>query len=145
MGLVCPGVGSPPCTLSISHPSLTPRSATFPMEVGGVRAALGLSLSCMSGLSLISPAWFQSPSSSYGVFTYCSWPQGDRWNQSCVTFGSMKDMPSLSWKVRHKLFQGCWLPKSGLRGSFADQWVSQCLSTQDLSTQQLSGTPWNSA
>lgn len=72
-----------------------------------MRAALGLSLTGMSGLSLISPAWFQSLSSSYGIFTYCSWPPGDCWNQSCVTFGSLKDMPSLAWKVRHKLFQGC--------------------------------------
>lgn len=64
-------------------------------------AALGLSLTGMSGLSLVSPAWFQSSSFSYGVFVYCSWPQGDRWNQSCVTFGSPKDMPGLAWKVRH--------------------------------------------
>lgn len=113
MDLVCPGAGSPHHTLFISHLGLIPRSATFPMEAG-VRAALGLSLTSMSGLSLVSPAWFQSPSSSYGVFTYCSWPQGDRWNQSCVTFGSLKDMPSLPWKVRYKLFQSCWLPRSGL-------------------------------
>lgn len=144
MDLVCPGAGSPPCTPFISLLGLTPRSATFPMEVG-VRAALGLSLTSMSGLSLISPAWFQSPFSSYGVFTYCSWPQGDRWNQSCVTFWSLKDMPTLPWKVRHKFFQGCWLPGNGLRESFADQWVTQCLSTQDLSAQQLSRTPTNSA
>ncbi|XP_021078154.2 transmembrane protein 211 [Mus pahari] len=89
-------------------PGLPPRSATFRMEVG-VRAALGLSLTCMSGLSLISPAWFQSPSFSYGVFTYCSWPQGDCWNQSCVTFGSLKDMPSLAWKVSAATLLGGWL------------------------------------
>ena len=105
--------------LTSSHPlhlslGLTPRPATFPMEVG-VRAALGLSLTSMSGLSLISPAWFQGPSSSYGVFTYCSWPQGDCWNQSCVIFGSLKDMPSLPWKVRHGLFHWRWLPRNGLR------------------------------
>ncbi|XP_052023472.1 LHFPL tetraspan subfamily member 7 protein [Apodemus sylvaticus] len=78
------------------------------MEVG-VRAALGLTLTSMSGLSLISPAWFQSPSFSYGVFTYCSWPQGDCWNQSCVIFGSLKDMPSLPWKVSAATLLGGWL------------------------------------
>ncbi|XP_032742376.1 transmembrane protein 211 [Rattus rattus] len=78
------------------------------MEVG-VRAALGLSLTSMSGLSLISPAWFQSPFSCYGVFTYCFWPQGDRWNQSCVTFWSLKDMPTLPWKVSAAMLLGGWL------------------------------------
>ncbi|EGW11969.1 Transmembrane protein 211 [Cricetulus griseus] len=78
------------------------------MEVS-VRAALGLSLTGMSGLSLISPAWFQSPSFSYGVFAYCSWPQGDRWNQSCVTFGSLKDMPGLAWKVSAVMLLEGWV------------------------------------
>ncbi|XP_031198114.1 transmembrane protein 211 isoform X2 [Mastomys coucha] len=110
MDLVCPGAGSPHHTLFISHLGLTPRSATLPMEVEvGVRAVLGLSLTSMSGLSLISPAWFQSPSSSYGVFIYCSWPQNDHWNQSCVTFGSLKDMPSLPWKVSAAALLGGWL------------------------------------
>ncbi|XP_051018124.1 LHFPL tetraspan subfamily member 7 protein [Acomys russatus] len=77
------------------------------MEVG-VRAALGLSLTSMAGLSLISPAWFQSSAFSYGVFTYCSWPQSDRWNQSCVTFGSLKDMPGLAWKVSAAMLLGGW-------------------------------------
>ncbi|XP_055461696.1 LOW QUALITY PROTEIN: LHFPL tetraspan subfamily member 7 protein [Psammomys obesus] len=75
----------------------------------GVRAALGLSLTGMSGFSLVSPAWFQSPAFCYGVFTYCSWPQGDRWNQSCVTFGSLKDMPGLAWKVSAAMLLGGWL------------------------------------
>ncbi|XP_036027568.1 transmembrane protein 211 [Onychomys torridus] len=78
------------------------------MEVG-VWAALGLSLTGMSGLSLVSPVWFQSPSFSYGVFTYCSWPQGDHWNQSCVTFGSPKDMPGLAWKVSAAMLLGGWV------------------------------------
>lgn len=84
------------------------RSATLLMEVG-VRAALGLSLTGMSGLGLISPAWFQSPSFSYGVFAYCSWPQGDHWNQSCATFGSLKDMPGLAWKVSAAMLLEGWV------------------------------------
>uniref|UniRef100_A0A2K6G4B6 LHFPL tetraspan subfamily member 7 n=1 Tax=Propithecus coquereli TaxID=379532 RepID=A0A2K6G4B6_PROCO len=61
--------------------------------VSSVWAALGLSLTCISALSLISPAWFQSPTFSFGILTYCSWPQGDSWNQSCVTFRSLEDIP----------------------------------------------------
>uniref|UniRef100_A0A452UGX4 Transmembrane protein 211 n=1 Tax=Ursus maritimus TaxID=29073 RepID=A0A452UGX4_URSMA len=45
-----------------------------------VWAALGLSLACISALSLISPAWFQPHTFSFGVLTYCSWPRGDSWN-----------------------------------------------------------------
>lgn len=89
----------------------------FPMGAG-VRAALGLSLTGISGLSLMSPAWFRSPAFCYGVFTYCSWPPGDHWNQSCVTFGSLKDKPGLAWKVRHTFFPGLlppeWWALSGL-------------------------------
>lgn len=112
MGPVVSSAGSPHCTLFTSHLVLTPRSATFLMEVS-VRAALGLSLTGLSGLSLVSPAWFQSSSFSYGVFMRCSWSQDNRWNQSCMTFGSLKDMPGLAWKVRH-VFQGYWLLRSGL-------------------------------
>ncbi|EHB08435.1 Transmembrane protein 211 [Heterocephalus glaber] len=55
--------------------------------VGSVWAALGLSLTCLSALSLISPAWFQMPT--------CSKPLGDSWNQSCMTFWSLEDMSGL--------------------------------------------------
>ncbi|XP_041505127.1 transmembrane protein 211 [Microtus oregoni] len=78
------------------------------MEVS-VRAALGLSLTGMSGLSLVSPAWFPSPSFSYGVFMHCSWSQDNRWNQSCMTFGSLKDMPGLAWKVSAAMLLGGWV------------------------------------
>ena len=67
---------------------------------GSVWAALGLSLACISALSLISPAWFQSHTFSFGVLTYCSWPRGDSWNQSCGTFRSLEDIPDFAWKVR---------------------------------------------
>ena len=63
-------------------------------------AALGLSLTCISAVSLVSPAWFQTTTFSFGVLTYCSWPQGDSWNQSCGTFQSLDDIPDLAWKVR---------------------------------------------
>uniref|UniRef100_A0A452QKC8 Transmembrane protein 211 n=1 Tax=Ursus americanus TaxID=9643 RepID=A0A452QKC8_URSAM len=51
-------------------------------EAASVWAALGLSLACISALSLISPAWFQPHTFSFGVLTYCSWPRGDSWNRS---------------------------------------------------------------
>lgn len=71
--------------------------------VGSVWATLGLSLTCVSALSLISPAWFQTTTFSFGVLTYCSWPQGNSWNQSCGTFRSPDDIPDFAWKVRHGL------------------------------------------
>ncbi|KAF6083335.1 transmembrane protein 211 [Phyllostomus discolor] len=74
-----------------------------------VWAALELSLTCISALSLISPAWFQSPTFSFGVLTYCSWPQGDSWNQSCGTFGSLDDIPDFAWKTAAALLLGGWL------------------------------------
>ncbi|XP_036908259.1 transmembrane protein 211 [Sturnira hondurensis] len=74
-----------------------------------VWAALGLSLTCLSAFSLISPAWFQSPTFSFGVLTYCSWPQGDRWNQSCGTFGTLDDIPNFAWKAAAALLLGGWL------------------------------------
>ncbi|KAF5929179.1 hypothetical protein HPG69_019199 [Diceros bicornis minor] len=37
--------------------------------VGSVWAALVLSLICISALSLVSPAWFQTPTFSFGVLT----------------------------------------------------------------------------
>ncbi|XP_037012125.1 LHFPL tetraspan subfamily member 7 protein [Artibeus jamaicensis] len=74
-----------------------------------VWAALGLSLTCISALSLVSPAWFQSPTFSFGVLTYCSWPQADSWNQSCGTFGSLDDIPNFAWKAAAALLLGGWL------------------------------------
>ncbi|XP_069850738.1 LHFPL tetraspan subfamily member 7 protein isoform X2 [Dipodomys merriami] len=71
--------------------------------VGGVRAALGLSL------SLVSPAWFQTPTFSFGILTYCSWPPGDSRNQSCAAFRSLDDIPGFAWKVSVVLLLGGWL------------------------------------
>ncbi|XP_053443303.1 LHFPL tetraspan subfamily member 7 protein-like isoform X2 [Nycticebus coucang] len=77
--------------------------------VSSVWAALGLSLTCISALSLISPAWFQTHTFSFGVLTYCSSPQGDSWNQSCVTFRSLKDISDFPWKVSAVMLLGGWL------------------------------------
>ncbi|XP_059751679.1 LHFPL tetraspan subfamily member 7 protein [Balaenoptera ricei] len=77
--------------------------------VGSVWAALGLSLTCISALSLISPAWFQTTTFSFGVLTYCSWPQGNSWNQSCGTFRSLDDIPDFAWKVSAVTLLGGWL------------------------------------
>ncbi|KAM9622726.1 LOW QUALITY PROTEIN: LHFPL tetraspan subfamily member 7 protein [Trichechus inunguis] len=77
--------------------------------VGGVWAALGLSLTCVWALSLISPAWFQTPTFSFSVFTYCSWSQGDSWNQSCRIFRSLADIPDIAWKVSAAMLLGGWI------------------------------------
>ncbi|KAM9746861.1 LHFPL tetraspan subfamily member 7 protein [Dama dama] len=77
--------------------------------VGSVWAALGLSLTCVSAVSLVSPAWFQTTTFSFGVLTYCSWPQGDSWNQSCGTFQSLDDIPDFAWKVSAAMLLGGWL------------------------------------
>ncbi|XP_007973397.2 LHFPL tetraspan subfamily member 7 protein [Chlorocebus sabaeus] len=74
-----------------------------------VWVALGLSLTCTSALSLISPAWFQTPTFSFGILTYCSWPQGNSWNQSCATFSSLEDIPDFAWKVSAVMLLGGWL------------------------------------
>uniref|UniRef100_A0A8C6F603 LHFPL tetraspan subfamily member 7 n=1 Tax=Monodon monoceros TaxID=40151 RepID=A0A8C6F603_MONMO len=74
--------------------------------VGSVWATLGLSLTCISALSLISPAWFQTTTFSFGVLTYCSWPQGNSWNQSCGTFRSPDDIPDFAWKVSAVMLLG---------------------------------------
>ncbi|XP_006147921.1 transmembrane protein 211 [Tupaia chinensis] len=84
------------------------RSRPFLM-VGSVWAALGFSLTLISALSLISPVWFQTPTFSFGVLTYCSWPRGDSWNQSCMAFGSLEDIPDLAWKVSAAMLLGGWL------------------------------------
>lgn len=101
--------------LGVSTTDLARRPPGHPHSVMGasVWAALGLSLTCISALSLISPAWFQSPTFSFGVLTYCSWPQGDSWNQSCGTFGSLDDIPGLAWKVSPQL-----LSSLGPRGHY---------------------------
>ncbi|XP_010990638.2 LHFPL tetraspan subfamily member 7 protein [Camelus dromedarius] len=77
--------------------------------VGSVWAALGLSLTCVSAFSLTSPAWFQAPTFSFGVLTYCSWPHGDSRNQSCGTFRSLDDIPDFAWKVSATMLLGGWL------------------------------------
>ncbi|XP_040859871.1 transmembrane protein 211 [Ochotona curzoniae] len=77
--------------------------------VGSVWAALGLTLTCISALSLVSPAWLQTPSFSFGILTYCSSPQDDSWNQSCETFGSLQDIPDFAWKVSVVMLLGGWL------------------------------------
>ncbi|XP_036133182.1 transmembrane protein 211 [Molossus molossus] len=77
--------------------------------VGSVWAALFLSLTCLSAFSLLSPAWFQTPTFSFGVLSYCSWPQGDSWNQSCGIFRSLDDIPDSAWKVSAALLLGGWL------------------------------------
>uniref|UniRef100_G1R838 LHFPL tetraspan subfamily member 7 n=2 Tax=Nomascus leucogenys TaxID=61853 RepID=G1R838_NOMLE len=74
-----------------------------------VWVALGLSLTCTSALSLISPAWFQTPTFSFGILTYCSWPQCNSWNQSCVTFSSLEYIPDFAWKVAAVMLLGGWL------------------------------------
>ncbi|GAB5579264.1 T-complex protein 11-like protein 1 isoform X1 [Prionailurus iriomotensis] len=76
---------------------------------GSVWASLGLSLACISALSLSSPVWFQTPTFSFGVLTYCSWPQGNGWNQSCGTFRSLDDIPDFAWKVSAAILLGGWL------------------------------------
>ncbi|KAM6165178.1 LHFPL tetraspan subfamily member 7 protein [Erethizon dorsatum] len=76
--------------------------------VGGVWTALGLSLTCLSALS-ISPAWFQTPTFSFSVLTYCSWPLGNSWNQSCTIFWSLEDMPDAAWRVSALMLLGGWL------------------------------------
>ncbi|XP_053445270.1 LHFPL tetraspan subfamily member 7 protein-like [Nycticebus coucang] len=81
----------------------------YSLMVSSVWAALGLSLTCISALSLISPAWFQTHTFSFGVLTYCSSPQGDSWNQSCVTFRSLKDISDFPWKVSAVMLLGGWL------------------------------------
>ncbi|KAM7234490.1 hypothetical protein CapIbe_014648 [Capra ibex] len=77
--------------------------------VGSVWAALGLSPTCISAVSLVSPAWFQTTTFSFGVLAYCSWPQGDSWNQSCGTFQSLDDIPDFAWKVSAAMLLGGWL------------------------------------
>ncbi|KAB0370199.1 LHFPL tetraspan subfamily member 7 protein [Muntiacus reevesi] len=77
--------------------------------VGSVWAALELSLTCISAVSLVSPAWFQTTTFSFGVLTYCSWPQGDSWNQSCGTFQSLDDIPDFAWKISAAMLLGGWL------------------------------------
>ncbi|XP_037367400.1 LHFPL tetraspan subfamily member 7 protein [Talpa occidentalis] len=76
--------------------------------VGSVWAALEISLACISALGLISPAWFQTPTFSFGILTYCSWPQGDSWNQSCGVFRSLDDIPDFAWKVSAVILLGGW-------------------------------------
>ncbi|XP_060468877.1 LHFPL tetraspan subfamily member 7 protein [Panthera onca] len=76
---------------------------------GSVWASLGLSLACISALSLCSPVWFQTPTFSFGVLTYCSWPQGNGWNQSCGAFRSLDDIPDFAWKVSAAILLGGWL------------------------------------
>ncbi|XP_036764883.2 LHFPL tetraspan subfamily member 7 protein [Manis pentadactyla] len=76
---------------------------------GIVWAALELALTCISALSLISPVWFQTPTFSFGVLTYCSWPQGNSWNQSCGTFRSLGDIPDFAWKVSAAILLIGWL------------------------------------
>ncbi|ELW66472.1 Transmembrane protein 211 [Tupaia chinensis] len=51
----------------------------------------------------------QTPTFSFGVLTYCSWPRGDSWNQSCMAFGSLEDIPDLAWKVSAAMLLGGWL------------------------------------
>ncbi|XP_039081212.1 transmembrane protein 211 [Hyaena hyaena] len=77
--------------------------------VGSVWASLGLSLACISALSLMSPVWFQTPTFSFGVLTYCSWPRGNSCNQSCATFQSLDDIPDVAWKVSAAVLLGGWL------------------------------------
>ncbi|KAG8515062.1 Transmembrane protein 211 [Galemys pyrenaicus] len=78
------------------------------LMVGSVWAALGISLTCMSALSLISPAWFQTSTFSFGLLTYCSWPRGASWNQSCGVFRSLDDIPDFAWKVSAAILLGGW-------------------------------------
>ncbi|KAM5187319.1 LOW QUALITY PROTEIN: LHFPL tetraspan subfamily member 7 protein [Callospermophilus lateralis] len=81
--------------------------------VGSAWAALGLSLSCISALSLV-PAWFQAP-----TFPYCSWPQGNSWNQRHSGWSRSKwrtvrcpvltlPLPS-SWQGAAVMLLGGWL------------------------------------
>ncbi|XP_055970472.1 LHFPL tetraspan subfamily member 7 protein [Sorex fumeus] len=77
--------------------------------VGSVWAALGLSLTCISGLSLVSPAWFRTPTFSFGVLTYCAWSPSADWNQTCGAFWSLEEMPDFPWKVAAASLLGGWL------------------------------------
>ncbi|XP_072455485.1 LHFPL tetraspan subfamily member 7 protein-like [Notamacropus eugenii] len=74
-----------------------------------VGSALTLSLVFISALGLISPAWFQSDLYSFGLFASCSWPEGNDWNQTCVAYRTLEDMPDLAWKASAALLLGGWL------------------------------------
>ncbi|XP_047418795.1 LHFPL tetraspan subfamily member 7 protein isoform X1 [Sciurus carolinensis] len=103
--------------------------------VGSVWAALGLSLTCVSALSLVSPVWFQTATCSFGIFAYCSWPRGDSWNQSCVAFTSLEEMPGVAWKASAIMLLGGWL----LLASNAILLLSWALASKRLCPRRGSG------
>ncbi|XP_043845796.1 transmembrane protein 211 [Dromiciops gliroides] len=81
------------------------------MGEGGdsVGSALAFSLVCISTFGLISPAWFQSDRFSFGLFSSCSWPEGNDRNQTCVAYRTLEDMPDLAWKISAALLLGGWI------------------------------------
>ncbi|XP_036596873.1 transmembrane protein 211 [Trichosurus vulpecula] len=81
------------------------------MRNGGdsVGSALAFSLVFISACGLVSPAWFQSDLFSFGLFASCSWPEGNDWNQTCMAYRTLEDMPDLAWKASAALLLGGWV------------------------------------
>ncbi|XP_020852365.1 LHFPL tetraspan subfamily member 7 protein [Phascolarctos cinereus] len=76
---------------------------------GSMGSALAFCLVFISACGLVSPAWFQSDRFSFGLFASCSWPVGKAWNQTCVAYRTLEDMPDLAWKASAALLLGGWL------------------------------------
>ncbi|XP_003761256.1 transmembrane protein 211 [Sarcophilus harrisii] len=74
-----------------------------------VGSALAFSLLLISASSLVSPAWFQSDLFSFGLFAACAWSEGNEWNQTCVAYRTLEDMPDLAWKSSAALLLGGWV------------------------------------
>ncbi|XP_074057051.1 LHFPL tetraspan subfamily member 7 protein [Macrotis lagotis] len=74
-----------------------------------VGSALAFSLVCISAFGLLSPAWFQSDLFSFGLFAWCSWSEGNGWNQTCVAYKNLEDLPDLAWKASAALLLGGWV------------------------------------
>ncbi|XP_001378233.5 LOW QUALITY PROTEIN: LHFPL tetraspan subfamily member 7 protein [Monodelphis domestica] len=73
-----------------------------------VGTALAFSLVVISAFGLGSPAWFQSDLFSFGLFASCSWPKDNAWNQTCVVYRTLKDIPDPAWKMSAALLLGGW-------------------------------------
>ncbi|XP_027717822.1 transmembrane protein 211 [Vombatus ursinus] len=74
-----------------------------------VGSALAFCLVFISACGLVSPVWFQSDIFSFGLFASCSWPVGKAWNQTCVAYRTLDDIPDLAWKASAALLLGGWL------------------------------------
>ncbi|KAM8960685.1 LHFPL tetraspan subfamily member 7 protein [Pelodytes ibericus] len=70
---------------------------------------LSLVLPFISGISLMSPAWFRNGDFSFGVLVQCHGPINAPCNQTCIIYKNLEEIPDVFLKISAVILFSGWL------------------------------------